>query len=487
MRPVCWSFLFMAVACADTAADTTAPNFVFMLSDDQGWNGLSVAMHPDIAGSKSDLCQTPNLEKLASQGMRFSNAYAPASVCSPTRASLQTGKSPAQLRWTKASPIMTAADGYKLIPPMHGKDLSAGETTIAEVLREAGYATAHYGKWHLGGGGPARHGYDVSDGDTGNQDAARFTDPNPVDVFGMSERAVAFMEKNSKAGKPFFIQLSYHALHYPENSRKSTQEKYARLASGRNEKEILRAAMTEDLDTGVGIVMEGIEKLGIGGNTYVVYMSDNGAGGGGRGGALRAGKGSLWEGGIRVPLVIRGPGIEANSFCHARVVGYDLFPTFCELAGVTKPLPAGLEGGSVVPLLADGKGTVKRPREELVFHFPHYQSGDGPHSAILLGNFKLLQFYETGDQALFDLAQDIGERHDLSKQMPEKAAELAARLDKYLKDVGAQMPVSNPDYDPDKPPRDRRGRGEKKNKRLKPGGRRSGEGRRRRGPENLNP
>ena len=487
MRTICWSLLFMAVTCAETVADTAAPNFVFMLSDDQGWNGLSVAMHPDIAGSKSDLCQTPNLEKLAGQGMRFSAAYAPASVCSPTRCSLQTGKSPAQMDWTKASPIMTAADGYKLIPPMHGRHLSADETTIAEVLTEAGYATAHYGKWHLGGGGPENHGYDVSDGDTGNQDAARFTDPNPVDVFGMSERAAAFMEKNTKAGKPFFIQLSYHALHYPENSLKSTQEKYARLASGRNEKDVFRAAMTEDLDTGVGIIMEGIDRLGIGSNTYVVYMSDNGAGGGGRRGALRGGKGSLWEGGIRVPLIIRGPGVQPNSFCHARVVGYDLFPTLCELAHVTQQLPAGIEGGSIVSLLSRAKGPVKRPREELVFHFPHYQSNDGPHSAILLGNFKLLRFYETGEQALFDLSQDVGERRDLADTMPEKVAELARRLDRYLQDVGARMPVPNPDYDPDKPPPDRRARKEKKDKRLKLGGKRSGEGRRRRGRGDLNP
>jgi arylsulfatase A-like enzyme len=456
------TFLAILFACLtgplSIPARASEPSFVFMLSDDQGWNGLSVAMHPDIAASKSDLYETPNLEKLASQGMRFSNAYAPASVCSPTRCSLQTGKSPAQLHWTKASRVMTAADGYKLIPPVHGRHLSVDETTIAEVLREAGYATAHYGKWHLGGGGPERHGYDSSDGDTGNQDAAPFTDPNPVDIFGMSERAVAFMEKNTKAGKPFFIQLSYHALHYPENSLKSTQQKYALKARGRNERDILRAAITENLDTGVGMVMDGIEKLGIAGDTYLIYMSDNGAGGGGRRGTLRGGKGSLWEGGIRVPLIMRGPGVRPDSFCHARVVGYDLFPTVCELAGVAKPLPAGLEGASIVPLLSDAKGMVKRPREEFVFHFPHYQSSDGPHSAILLGNFKLLRFYETGEPSLFDLSQDIGERRDLSKEMPEKVAELARALDRYLHEVGAQLPVQNPSYDPDKPPQDRRKR-----------------------------
>ena len=460
----------MAVACCLAAAEKSALNFVFMLSDDQGWNGLSVAMHPDIAGSKSNFYQTPNLEKLAGQGMRFSNAYAPASVCSPTRASLQTGKSPAQLRWTKASPIVTAEDGYKLIPPMHGKELPTDETTIAELLKEAGYATAHYGKWHLGGRGPERHGYDESDGDTGNQDAAPFTDPNPVDVYGMSERAVDFMEKNTKAGKPFFIQLSYHALHYPENALKDTLKKYTRLASGRNEKDIQRAAITENLDTGVGMIIDGIEKLGIAKNTYAIYMSDNGAGGGR--GSLSGGKGSVWEGGIRVPLIIRGPGVPENSFCHRRVVGYDLFPTFCELAGVTRPLPDGMEGGSIVSLLSGSDQPVKRPREELVFHFPHYQSDDGPHTAILLGDFKLLRFYETGEQKLFDLSQDIGERHDLSKEMPERVDELTGRLDRYLKEIGAALPVPNPKYDPNKAAQDR-------GKQKKPrggGGRKQGRG-----------
>jgi hypothetical protein len=147
------------------------PNIVFMLSDDQAWNGLSVPMHPDVAGSKGEAFRTPNLEKLAAQGMRFSAAYAPSPVCSPTRISLQTGKSPAQLHWTKAAP---AVDGQKLIEPRLIKQLSTSEVTIAELLRGSGYATAHYGKWHIGGGGPAQHGYDESDGDTGNEHAYQF-------------------------------------------------------------------------------------------------------------------------------------------------------------------------------------------------------------------------------------------------------------------------------------------------------------------------
>jgi len=449
------------------------PNFVFMLSDDQDWTGLSVQMHPDIPKSKSDFYRTPNLEKFATQSMRFSSAYSPAPVCSPTRISLQTGKSPAQLHWTKASRSMTAADNRKLIPPVNIRNISTDETTIAEMLKTAGYATAHYGKWHIAGGGPGKHGYDEHDGDTSNADAAPFTDPNPVDIFGMSSRAVAFMDKNTKAGNPFFIQLSYHALHYPENALKKTVQAYEKRPKGRIHSDVFRAAITENLDTGVGMILDGIKKLGIAGHTYVVYMSDNGAGGGRGGGArpITGGKGSLWEGGIRVPLIIRGPGIEQNTFCDVPVVGQDLFPTFCELARVSEPVPDGVEGGSIVPLLTDGKGVVKRPREEIVFHFPHYQS-DTPHSALRLGDYKLMKFYETNELRLFDIAKDIGERHDLANEMPEKTADMARRLDEYLNSVNAQLPKPNPDFDTDKPPTDRRAGKQRRAER----GQRGGEG-----------
>ena len=422
-------------------------NIVFMLSDDQAWNGLSVAMHPKIAGSKGDIFHTPNLEKLAAQGMRFSAGYAPASVCSPTRISLMTGKSPAALHWTKAAPPET---GRKLIEPRNIRSIPANETTIGDVLRKAGYATAHYGKWHISGGGPAHHGFDESDGDTGNENAFQFKDPNPVDIFGMADRAAAFMEKSSKAGKPFFIQLSWNALHASENANQATLAKYEQQLNGENRKRITTAAITEDLDTGVGHIMEAIDRLGLAGTTYVIYMADNGAGGGKK--VLAGGKGGVWEGGIRVPLIVRGPSVKPNSWCHTRVVGYDLFPTFCEWAGISPSMfPKGIEGGSLATLLkTDGPAEVKRPREELVFHFPHYQ-GDAPHSAILLGDLKLLHFYEDSHDELYDLSKDIGERNNLAAQRPAETKRLRERLDKYLADVNAQFPTPNPHFDPNQP------------------------------------
>ena len=440
------------------------PNIIFMLSDDQGWNGLSVAMHPDIPSSKGANFHTPNLEKFASQGMRFSAAYAPAPVCSPTRISLQTGKSPAALKWTKAAP---PEQGRKLTEPANIKDLSSNETTVAEILRSAGYATAHYGKWHIRGGGPGNHGYDEHDGDTGNEQAYKFTDPNPVDIFGMAKRASAFMEKNKKAGKPFYIQLSWNALHASENALKATLAKYEKLGAGKN---ATRAAITEDLDTGVGEVLKAVDTLGLSGDTYIIYMADNGMGGGGGRAPLAGGKGDVYEAGIRVPFIIRGPGIKANSWCHTRIVGYDLYPTFCEWAGIPREkLPRGIEGGSITSLVANnGQGKVTRPREELVFHFPHYQNGETPHSAIFLGNLKLIKFYEDNRLLLFDISKDLRESNNLAAKMPQETSNLSRKLSEYLVSVQAQMPNPNPKYDPSNPGMENK-KGGKKGGKGKPG------------------
>ena len=259
-----------------------------------------------------------------------------------------------------------------------------------------------------------------------------------------------------------FIQLSWNALHAPGNALKSTLAKYQKLGNGKNAE---RAAITEDLDTGVGMVLKAVDDLGLAGDTYIIYMADNGAGGGKT--ALSGGKGDLYEGGIRVPFIVRGPGVKANSWCHVRVVGYDLFPTFCEWGKVSaSAMPKGLEGGSIASLMANGgKGEVKRAREEMVFHFPHYQ-GDSPHSAIYLGNLKLIRFYEDNKQVLFDLSRDLREQGDLSKKMPAETAKLAKKLDDYLVAVKAQMPTPNAQYDPRRatPPQQKKGKDKKAEK-----------------------
>lgn len=447
MKALSISIIFIAaITCS------ASPNFIFMLSDDQDWAGLSVQMHPEKPGSKSAIAQTRNIARLASEGIRFSAAYAPASVCSPTRVSLQTGRSPAALQWTKAAPTVTARDGFKMISPTLRKNIASEEVTLAELLKGLGYATAHYGKWHIGGGGPEAHGYDESDGDTGNGDAEPFKDPNPVDIFGMGERAKAFMKKHVAVKKPFYIQLSYHALHYPQNASAAARAKYTRLLPGERESVIGRAAITDDLDRGVGVIMDAVEELGLLESTYLIYMSDNGGGGKKGGRLLSGGKGSVWEGGIRVPLIIRGPGIAMNSWCHERVVGYDLLPTLYKMAGGNGPLPSGIEGGDFSHLLRGGDAPVKRPREELVFHFPHYQSSDGPHTSMLLGEYKLIHFFESGENKLFKLDEDIGEAANLAREDPARTQEMYVRLKNYLSAVNAQWPVENPQYDPDHSP-----------------------------------
>ena len=462
------STLFLAI-CTSALAQNQ-PNFLFLLSDDQAWNGLSCAMHPEMPESKNRYVQTPNIAKLASQGMRFSAAYSPASVCAPTRISLQTGKSPAQCGWTKAAGSMTAEDGFKLIPPQSRRNIQSDEVTIGELLQSAGYRTAHYGKWHISGGGPENHGYHESDGDTGNEDAAPHMEPNPVDIFGMSGRAQTFMEKSKATGKPFFIHMSFHALHYPQNATKALVEKYQKLNPRGNEKEIGRAAMAEDLDRGVGELVQKIDELGIGDNTYVIYMSDNG---GSTKNTLKGGKGGMWEGGIRVPLIVRGPGIAADSWCHQRVVGYDLYPTYCKLAGVKQALPSNIEGGLIGHLFRGDMKPVDRPREELVFHFPHYQ-GDAPHTALFLGGYKLLRFYEDNSLQLYDVSKDVAERNNLLSQKPDLAKQMLALMDEYLDSVNAMMPTPNSQYDPENPPVLKEMRGDKKG--GKGGGKKGGKG-----------
>ena len=290
---------------ADSKPGATAPNFVFILADDQSWNGTSVQMHPDRSDSKSDFYRTPNIERLAAQGMIFSHAYSPGPMCSPSRASFQTGKSPAQLRMTNVGGGSPASPSHRLAFPPHSSSLPAEETTIAEVLKQAGYQTAWFGKWHLGESGPGAHGYDESDGPTGNSDGQTDDPNNPKDIFGITERGIAFMEKNVQAGKPFYLQLWHYAVHGPVQSMEKTEEVYDGAPAGEKHQSTSYAAMTQNLDTGVGMIMDTIKELGIDDNTFVVYMSDHGAGAAlSSNMPLNQGKGTLWEGGMRVPLIM---------------------------------------------------------------------------------------------------------------------------------------------------------------------------------------
>lgn len=418
-----------------SASVIATPNFVVIVGEGQGWSSTSVQMDDAVPASKSDSIRTPNLERLAKEGMRFANFYAPSPRCTPSRATFFSGKNPALLRMTfvgEGRNDDAANEGRKLIPPRCLMELPETEITIAELLKTAGYATAHFGKWHVGRVSPARHGFDETDGANGNGGPENVENPNPKQAHAITEKGIAFMAKHAKAGKPFYVHLSHYGRNYD-------------------------ATTFGVVDSTIGKLLKALDDLKLAANTYVLYTADHGTPG--RNSPLAGGKGTVWEGGLRVPFIIRGPGIKPGACSRARAIGADLFPTIAELARVSEPLPKGLEGGSLVPVLASaGNGIVKRPREEYVVHFPHYDKDPlGPASAIFVGNHKLIRFYETSALHLYDIAKDPGERRNLAKELPDKVAELNRKLDEYLKSVNAQIPTPNPKYDPQTPtaaPRD---------------------------------
>ncbi|MCP4593017.1 MAG: sulfatase [bacterium] len=426
---------------------------MFILADDMGWTGTSVQIDDRVPESKSDYYQTPHLERLAKQGIRFSQAYAPGSLCTPTRAAILTGRTPAALHVTTPGGGRSQYPRKLLTPSQPRTKIQPSETTIAEALKKAGYATAHLGKWHMGqDNGPGKNGFDVHDGTTENAGPGVLEDPNPKDIFGITERALDFMTAHARTGTPFYLQLSHYAVHGPTLARASTVERFVKLPGGTRHKDPAYAAMTFDLDEAIGTVLAEIDKLGIADNTYVIFMSDNGAPSGPRKGRLEnyplaGGKTHLYEGGIRVPFIARGPEIAAGGFCREAITGCDLLPTFCEWAGVS--IPDIVEGSSLAPLLTGKPESFQREEDSLLFHYPHYNRGPFvPHSALLLGKYKIVRNYETGVVQLFDLDKDLSESKDLSDSLPEKARELTLLLDKRLKGAGAQMTSLNPDYDP---------------------------------------
>lgn len=433
--------LTVATASIATAAP---PNFIVIYGEGSGWASTSVQMDDRNPSSKSSTIHTPNIERLAAAGMRFSDGYAAAPRCTPSRAALLTGRSPAQLHMTFVGDGRRGLQdgeffdsGAKLLTPWPQLELPAETITIAEYLKHAGYATAHFGKWHLGRVSPNQHGFDESDGPTGNGGPDNVSDPNPKQALAMTAEGISFIERQVKAGKPFYLQLS----HYPNQPEKGGSERPPKSADDE----------TAIVDQTLGQLLDAVVRLGLGTNTYIIYTTDHGTPG--RNSPLTGGKGTVWEGGLRVPFIIAGPGVKAGACSHVRITQIDLFPTFAELASAKETLPSGVEGGSFASVLKNsGAGVVKRPRDEFVVHFPHYdKDAQGPASAIYVGDLKLIHVYETGALKLFNIAADPGERRNLASQQPDKVQELDERLMAYLKAMNAQMPKPNPNYDPSKP------------------------------------
>jgi arylsulfatase A-like enzyme len=433
-------------------APVQKPNFILILCDDLGWSSSSQAMSNLVPNSRSDYYETPSLERLASKGMRFSNGYAPCALCCPTRRSLQFGQTPAR-------------QGDLLFKENYHPDFKK-ITAIPQMLKSVSpnYRAAHYGKWDLRADiFPEDIGYDESDGNTGNINGAMnsskenkwtdlFLNNDPKRMETITERALNFMTRQSKSGHPFYLQVSHYATHVDFQTREETYQKYLQKKKGAIHNNPGFAGMLDNLDGAIGKLLDKIEELGIADHTYLILMTDNG-------GVeaippvknkfdhpstfkipsnnypLRGGKWTLYEGGIRVPFMVIGPGVQPGSQCDIPVTGWDILPTLADLAGNTKSLPDNLDGTSIRPLLENGKeGKFVRKEETLVFHY-----FGNPHSAIRTGDWKLIKFWNLKKIELYNLAEDQGELNDLAQSNPDKAKELETKLMAYLEKVHAEI------------------------------------------------
>lgn len=439
--------LLFAIGCKK---ENPPPNIVFILADDLGYT--------QVGCYGSSFYQTPNIDKLARQGMRFTNAYAACSVSSPTRASIMTGKYPARLHLTDFI-AGNNRDDYPLSQPEWQKFLPLEEITFAEKIKEIGYRTAIFGKWHLSPEkmppeslpfNPDKQGFDeifVTYKPSGNmiqpwQEAEM--DAHNVDT--ITSLAIDFMERNRSS--PFFLYVSHNTIHNPLKEKQKSIQKFKEMdGSGEAENNPVIGAMIERLDNSCGRIFDKIAELGLEENTIVIFFSDNG---GLKSDAsqtpYREGKGWLYEGGIKEPLIIKWPGhAEPSSVSASLVSSIDFFPTFLDIAGVESK-PENIDGKSIIPVLKDPETII---HDNIFWHFPHYHNGP-PSGAIRSGKWKLIEWYDKsllGDSAnafeLFDLENDISESVNLADSMKTLTLKLSDELKAWRKEVNAQMPSPN--------------------------------------------
>lgn len=454
------------------------PNIVFVLVDDLGW--------ADLGYTGSKFHETPNIDQLATQGMVFTNAYAACPVCSPSRAAIMSGKSPARLNLTDYIPgnqFFGPHKDQKLASHPFKLQLDLEEFTLAEALQENGYKTFFAGKWHLGEEEkyyPEYQGFQTNRGgnNTGHPAGGYFSPyknpqlkDGPVGEYltdRLTDEVIGFMEQNKE--KPFFAYLSFYTVHLPLQPKPEKLKKYKeKLAKMEFEGQTFTkegktwfrqhqnlpeyAAMVESLDENVGRLLDAIDRLKLKENTIIVFTSDNGGMSSSNqtgnipttNAPLRAGKGYLYEGGIREPLIISWPAkVRTRSRCEEPVVATDLYPTLLDLAGLDLQPNQHQDGLSIKPLL-EKKRMKDRP---MFWHYPHYSGGLGgrPSGAVRLGDYKLIEFYEDMHVELYNLKKDIGETNDLSEKLPAKAEKLKNLLHQWRKEVNAQMPFANPNF-----------------------------------------
>ena len=428
------------------------PNVLFILIDDMGWMDLG------CQGNKN-LC-TPNIDNLAKGGMRFTDAYAPAPVCSPTRAAIITGQSPARLQITNHLPHQdrfTPKDS-KLLPAKMLNHLSLESETLAERLKkDAHYATAFIGKWHLYTGrdkkyNPLNQGFDINIGGCSYGGPPTFFDPYRIDFLPdrkegeylpnrLADEAIAFISEQNSKDKPFFVALWNYTVHWPMEAPDKLVEKYKNLPV-KGYRDHRYAAMIEAMDIAIGKVLKSLDDLNITEETLVIFTSDNGPFGGvGDASPLRADKGHLYEGGIRVPLIVRWPGkVEAGVVEETPVILTDLHPTILAATGLDLNSTIPNDGHNLLPLL---KGKEKLKNRAVYWHYPNFafHRDNRLGSAIREGDHKLIHFYDTDSVELYNLKNDISEKNDLSGKMPQLASRLKNKLKVWLQDSGAVMPT----------------------------------------------
>ncbi len=438
---------FLSASLALATPAPKPPNVLFVLADDLGW--------ADLSCYGSTFHETPNLDRFAASGVRFTDAYSAGSVCSPTRASIMTGRYPARVGITDYLPG-DRAEGRKLKTPDDLDQLPLSEVTIAEILKQSGYQTFYAGKWHLGENGysPLEQGFDswIEEGRGKN-------DPTTGERF--TKGALAFLDSHDRA-KPFFAFVSYNEVHAPITAREPWighfRQKAASLPalsqpaireregwSRVRQDDPAYASMASALDAYMGRLLGRVHDLGLDENTVVIFASDNGGlctlnkPGPTSNAPLRAGKGWLYEGGIRVPMMVRAPGVtRAGSTCHTPVISTDFFPTLLALVGQPMLPKLHADGKSMMPLLRGGK---KQESRALYWHYPHYHGSMWtPGGAIREGNWKLIEFFEDNSAELYRLDQDLSERRDLAAQEPAKVRELRIKLATWRKVTGARMP-----------------------------------------------
>jgi arylsulfatase A-like enzyme len=461
------------------ASAAPKPNIVFILADDLGYMDIG-------ANNPKTFYETPNIDSLAKRGMKFTQAYAACCVCSPTRGSIMTGKYPPRFGITN---WIHGGGRGKMNPPPNRDHLALEEVTIAETLRDAGYATFFAGKWHLGGSEfyPGAQGFPKDlDNDKGGKGTGQFWYPksdlpvpdhrdDPKTTERIVNEAVKFIGEHKDT--PFYAYLPFLAVHTPIGAREALVAKYKKKAESAppdafgNERErkvrLVQnnpkyAAMLEQLDSGIGRILAALEKNGLTERTIVVFMSDNGGLATAEGWPtsnlpLRAGKGWPYEGGVREPMIVVAPSVtKAGTTCDSPVISTDFYPTLLQLASLPPKPEQHLDGVSFVPLL---KGETMQRGKPLFWHYPHYSNqGGAPNGAIRDGDWKLIEWYGGGVLELYNIPQDIGEKNNLAAQQPEKVKELHAKLTAWRKEVGAVMPRPNPNFKPHAKPAGKAGK-----------------------------